>query len=113
MLNGKYVTAHLFNTKLIDFANMLGSSNKDGCNQVRYTLKDVPDLSVLQGVRKCIFYKERSILVPIKTAKKCKKKLNITYKEQVFGHFGYRVEGLSRLWPSGKLCASWAFPYGV
>ena len=69
MLNGKYVTAHLFNTKLIDFANMLGSSNKDGCNQVRYTLKDVPDLSVLQGVRKCIFYKERSILVPIKTAK--------------------------------------------
>ena len=68
MLNGKYVTAHLFNTKLIDFANMLGSSNKDGCNQVRYTLKDVPDLSVLQGVRKCIFYKERSILVPIKRA---------------------------------------------
>ena len=54
MLDGEDATTHLFDAVLVDFADMLGSPDEDGCTQVRYALEDISYLSVLQRVGKCI-----------------------------------------------------------
>ena len=58
-MDGENVATHFFDAVLVDFADMLGSSDEDGCTQVRYALEDISYLSVLQRVGKCILDQQK------------------------------------------------------